>query len=140
MAGSYAAAQTVTIKSTTAAASICYTTNGTIPTATVPGTCDANVGESSLANRGTVSVTASETINSIATLTGGANSGNVAAAYVIPVANATPTASPAAGSFTSTQTVAISLARRKHDLLHHQWIGSNSGYAGNVRFQWRRGT
>jgi hypothetical protein len=106
-AGSYASAQTVTIKSTTAAATICYTTNGTIPTATVPGTCDANVGESSLANSGTVSVTASETINSIATLTGGANSGNVAAAYVIPVAVATPTAAPAAGSYTSTQTVTL---------------------------------
>jgi hypothetical protein len=73
----------------------------------VPGTCDANVGESSLANSGTVSVTASETINSIATLTGGANSGNVAAAYVIPVAVATPTAAPAAGSYTSTQTVTL---------------------------------
>ena len=108
IAGSYATAQTVTIKSTTAAATICYTTNGTIPTATVPGTCDANVGESSLANSGTVSVTASETINSIATLTGGANSGNVAAAYVIPVAVATPTASPAAGSYTTTQSVALS--------------------------------
>src|SRR5208282_2088414 len=105
VAGSYAAAQTVKIASTTAAATICYTTNGTIPTATVPGTCDANVGELGLANGATVSVTASETINSIATLTGGANSGNVAAAYVIPVAVATPTAAPAAGSYTSTQTV-----------------------------------
>jgi hypothetical protein len=74
----------------------------------VPGTCDANVGELGLANGATVSVNVSETINSIATLTGGANSGNVAAAYVIPVANATPTALPAAGSYTSTQTVALS--------------------------------
>src|SRR5208282_3206481 len=107
VAGSYATAQTVKISSTTAAATICYTTNGTIPTATVPGTCDANVGELGLANGATVSVTASETINSIATLTGGANSGNVAAAYVIPVAVATPTAAPAAGSYTSTQTVTL---------------------------------
>jgi len=109
-AGSYATAQTVKISSATAGATICYTTNGTLPTAAVAGTCDANVGESSMASGSTIIVSASDapvTVNAIATLATYTNSYDVGATYTIPTALATPTFSPAAGSYTSTQTVKI---------------------------------
>ena len=107
-AGSYASAQTaVKISSATAGATICYTINGTLPTAATAGTCDANVGESSMASGSTISVSVSETVNAIATLAGYTNSYDVGAAYVIPTALSTPTFSPAAGTYATTQTVTI---------------------------------
>lgn len=98
-AGTYTAAQSVTISTTTPSATIHYTTNGTTPTA------------SSTVYTGPITVGASETLVAIATATGLANSATASAKYVIniplPVA-ATPTFSPAAGSYTSAQTVTLS--------------------------------
>ena len=38
-AGTYSSTQSVTISTVTSGATLCYTTDGTTPTATVPGTC-----------------------------------------------------------------------------------------------------
>ena len=119
--GTYTGAQTVTITSTTAAASICYTTNGSTPTASTPGTCDSNYGtEFSLANGGSMVVSASETVEAIATLAGALNSGGdwlegtnstvASAAYFINqnVQAARPSFSEAGGIYYTPQTVTLS--------------------------------
>jgi N-acetylneuraminic acid mutarotase len=95
-AGTYAAAQTVTISDTTPGAVIYYTTNGTAPT-----TGSARCTDS-------ITVSSSETIEAIATATGYANSLIATAVYTItsPVA-ATPNFSPPAGTYATTQTVTI---------------------------------
>ncbi|HYN15287.1 MAG TPA: chitobiase/beta-hexosaminidase C-terminal domain-containing protein, partial [Terriglobales bacterium] len=86
-------------------ATICYTTNGTPPAATTPGTCSTGT---TLANGGTVTVSASETLEAIGTESGLTNSGVGSAAYVITVA--TPTFSPGAGTYSSAQPVTITSA------------------------------
>jgi hypothetical protein len=99
IAGSYTSAQTVTISDSTPGAVIYYTTNGTTPTT------------SSNLYRSSISVTATETIEAIATATGYSNSDVASATYTIEVSEpsaATPTFSPIAGSYTSAQTVTIS--------------------------------
>lgn len=95
--GTYTTAQTVTISDATAGATIYYTTNGATPTA------------SSTLYSGPIAVSSSERIEAIATASGYANSSVASATYTIniPVA-ATPTFSPAAGTYTSAQTVTIS--------------------------------
>jgi N-acetylneuraminic acid mutarotase len=95
-AGTYASTQSVTITDSTAGAMIYYTTNGTTPTA------------SSTPYTGAISVSSSETIEAIAVASGYANSAVASAAYTIqaPVA-ATPNFTPAAGTFTSAQSVTI---------------------------------
>jgi hypothetical protein len=93
VAGTYTSIQTVTISDTTPSSTIFYTINGGSPTQySTP-----------------ITVGVSETINANATATGYNQSATGIAAYVInlPVA-ATPTFSPAAGTYTSTQTVTIS--------------------------------
>lgn len=98
-AGTYTAAQTVTISTTTPSATIYYTTNGTTPTT------------SSTVYTGPITVASTETLVAMAAATGFANSPVASATYLInitlPVA-ATPTFSPGAGTYTSAQTVAIS--------------------------------
>jgi len=106
VAGSYVGKQTVVISSTTTGATICYTTNGSTPTAAVAGTCDAIAGESTLANGGSVTVGVTEQVAAIATLAGDTNSASKTAAYTITAA--TPTFAPVAGSYVGTQTVTIS--------------------------------
>ncbi len=95
-AGSYGPAQTVTISDSTSGATIYYTTNGTTPT-TASTTYSSAV---------TVSVT--ETLEALAVKTGYTNSAVGSAAYTINGAVATPTFSPAAGSYGPAQTVTIS--------------------------------
>ena len=95
-AGTYTSAQTVTISDTTSGATIYYTTNGTTPTT------------SSTVYSGPISVSATETIEAIAAATGYSTSSVTTAAYTIASAAATPTFSPAAGTYTSAQTVTIS--------------------------------
>jgi len=95
-AGAYGPAQTVTISDTTSGATIYYTTNGTTPT-TASSTYSS-----------AITVSATETLEAIAAKTGYSNSAVGSAAYTINGAVATPTFSPAAGTYSSTQTVTIS--------------------------------
>jgi sugar lactone lactonase YvrE len=95
-AGSYSSSQTLMISDSTQSATIYYTTDGTTPTT------------NSTVYAGPITVSSSETIKAIAA-TGYTISGVATASYVInlPV-TAAPTFSPAAGTYSSTQTVTIS--------------------------------
>lgn len=95
-AGTYSSAQTVTLSDATSGATIYYTTNGTTPTT------------SSTVYSGPITVSASETVKALATKSGYTNSAVGSAAYTINSAVATPTFSPAAGTYSSAQTVTIS--------------------------------
>jgi len=97
VAGSYAAAQTVTLADNAGGVTICYTTNGT----TTPvvnantGTCTAGTTYSS-----PITVSTSETIEAVAGGNGYASSSVASAAYIISGAPApTPTFSPGAGTY-----------------------------------------
>jgi hypothetical protein len=98
-AGTFAAAQSVAISTTTPGATLYYTTNGTDPTT------------ASTTYTAPVSVTTSSTLKAIATATGYTTSAVATAAYVIggttPQA-ATPTFSPGSGTYTAAQSVTIS--------------------------------
>ena len=95
-AGAYGPAQSVTISDGTSGATIYYTTNGTTPTT------------SSSVYSSAITVSATETLEAIATKSGYSNSAVGSAAYTINGAAATPTFSPAAGTYSSAQTVTIS--------------------------------
>ena len=97
--GTYTASQSVTISDSTAAPKIYYTTNGTTPTT------------SSTVYTGPITVSSSETLEAIAVASGETNSAVGSATYTIQQSSgttATPTFSPAAGTYTATQTVTIS--------------------------------
>ena len=95
-AGAYGPAQTVTISDATSGATIYYTTNGTTPST------------SSSVYSSAITVSATETLEAIATAPLYMTSGVGSAAYTINGAVATPTFSPAAGTYSSAQTVTIS--------------------------------
>jgi hypothetical protein len=99
-AGAYTSAQSVTISDATSGATIYYTTNGSTPTT------------SSTAYTGSIAVNSTETLEAIAGETGDTNSAVASAAYTItyspPPTVSTPTLSPAAGAYTSAQSVTIS--------------------------------
>ena len=100
--GTYTAAQTVTISDATKNSTIYYTTDGSTPT-TTNGTKYTS----------SVKVTASETLNAIATATGYMNSAVGTAVYTITLPTAsTPTFAPAGGAYTAVQTVTISDATK----------------------------
>ena len=86
----------MTISDSTSGATIYYTTNGTTPTT------------SSTKYTGAISVTTSETLKAIAVASGYTNSAVATAAYTIASVLPTPTFSPAAGTYTTAQTVTIS--------------------------------
>ena len=96
-AGAYGSAQSVTISTTTSGATINYTTNGTVPSSTV-GTVYSSP----------VSISATSTLQAIAYETGLSNSSVTSGVYTINGACATPTFSPAAGTYSSAQSVTIS--------------------------------
>jgi hypothetical protein len=95
-AGTYSSAQSVTLSDGTSGATIYYTTNGTTPTT------------SSAQYTGPIAVNSTETLQAIAVATGDTNSAVASAAYTITVTVVTPTFSPAAGTYSSTQSVALS--------------------------------
>jgi hypothetical protein len=98
VAGTYTSVQTVTISDTTAGAAIYYTTNGTTPTT------------ASTKYTSAITVGSTETVQAIAAASGYNNSVVASAAYTINLPNsaASPVFSPAAGTYTSVQTVTIS--------------------------------
>src|SRR6266849_5421757 len=84
--GTYMGIVTVGITSSTAGATIYYTTNGSIPTT------------SSNRYTGPFTVSASETVMAIATASGHTQSGVAAATYTIATPAATPTLSAGSGT------------------------------------------
>jgi hypothetical protein len=98
-AGTYTSAQNVTVSDTTAGATIYYTIDGTTPTT------------ASSVYTAPIAVSATQTIKAIATASGFTTSAVGSAAYTINITlptAATPTFTPAGGSYTTTQTVALS--------------------------------
>ncbi len=95
--GSFTAAQSVSITDATTAASIYYTTDGTTPTA------------ASKLYSNPIAVTSTMTVQAIATASGFSTSSVAGGTYTIslPVA-ATPKFSPAPGTYSSSQSVALS--------------------------------
>lgn len=87
VAGGYTVVITPTITTATSGATICYTTNGIAPTAPTAGTCGA--GSTTLTNGGTITVSSSETVEALGTLSGSTNSAIATAVYFIGVAPAT---------------------------------------------------
>jgi hypothetical protein len=97
--GTYTSAQSVTLSDSTSGATIYYTTNGTTPTT------------SSSVYSGAIAVSSGTvTIEAMGVLSGDTNSSVASATYTISTATtvATPTFSPAGGTYTSAQTVSIS--------------------------------
>ncbi|MGA3347262.1 MAG: chitobiase/beta-hexosaminidase C-terminal domain-containing protein, partial [Terracidiphilus sp.] len=95
-AGNYITVQSVTISDATAGTTIYYTTNGTTPTS------------SSTKYSGAITVSASETLEAIAIKTGFTNSSVATAPYTISTVLPAPAFSPAAGTYTASQSVTIS--------------------------------
>jgi LysM repeat protein len=94
--GTYSTAQSVSITSGSAGATIYYTTDGSTPTT------------SSAVYSSAINVHATETLQAVAVKTGYTNSAVAAAAYTIGAALPAPTFSPAAGTYTTSQLVSIS--------------------------------
>lgn len=97
--GTYTSAQSVTINCTTSGATIHYTTDGTTPTS------------SSATYSSAINVSETTTIKAIAIKSGMTNSEVATATYTINLPQVeTPTFSPAAGTYTSAQSVTINCA------------------------------
>jgi LysM repeat protein len=96
VAGSFSSSQSVTISDSTAGTTIYYTTNGTTPTT------------SSTVYSGPITVSATETLEAIAVKTGYTNSAVATAVYTIVPTLPAATFSPAAGTYTTAQSVTIS--------------------------------
>jgi hypothetical protein len=98
-AGIYSNTLTVTISSTTSGSTIYYTADGSMPTT------------SSAVYQGAIPMRATATVNAIATAAGYLQSAVASAAYTIDTGStpvvATPSFSPAAGTYSSAQSVTI---------------------------------
>jgi len=99
--GSYSSTQTVTISTTTSGATIRYTTDNSTPTETNGTQCSGS-GSCS------VTIASTTTLKAIAYESGWADSAVASAVYTITTAVANPTFSEPGGSYSSTQTVAVS--------------------------------
>jgi hypothetical protein len=93
--GTYTSAQSVTIGTTPPSATIYYTTNGSTPTT------------SSAVYAGSIAVSSTETVQAIAVGKGFFPSAVASASYTINPPAATPTFSPAGGTYASAQPVTI---------------------------------
>jgi len=119
--GTYTATQTVIIGSASSGAVVHYTTDGTPPTA------------SSSTYTGSISVSASKTINAIA-VKNGISSGVASASYVIQHTTATvsaPSLSPVGGSYGSAQIVTLSSATSGASI-YYTTDGSTPTVSSNV--------
>jgi len=96
VAGTYTSARTVTISSSTSSATIRYTTDGTTPSSTVGNLYS-----------GPISVGSTETVRAIGYKASWTDSLIGTAPYTITGTVANPSFSPAAGTYTSGQTVSI---------------------------------
>jgi hypothetical protein len=96
VAGTYSTAQTVTINTTTSGASIRYTTDASTPSETA-GTLYSSP----------ITVSTTTTIKAIAYASGMTDSQAASAIYTINNVVATPTISPAGGTYTSAQSVTL---------------------------------
>ncbi len=94
-AGTYGAAQTVSIKDATSGASIYYTTNGTTPTT------------ASTKYTAPLTVSKSETLKAIATAAGHTTSPVATAVFTIESPTPAPTFSPIAGTYEAAQQVSL---------------------------------
>ena len=101
-AGQYVSPQTVSISDSTSGATICFTTDGTTPNASV-GTCTHGTTYST-----SFSQSIPATVTAIGSKSGYTNSSAAANAYTLPSQVSTPSISPAAGQYTSPQTITIS--------------------------------
>lgn len=105
VAGNYTGTQTITLSSTTPGAVFCYRTDGVNPTAPTAGTCGAG----STTYGGSITVATTTTILALGTEAGFTNSTVANFPYTItPATVAVPTASPAPGSYLTTQSVTLS--------------------------------
>ena len=95
-AGTYTTPQSVTLSDATSGAAIYYTLDGSIPTT------------SSALYSGAITVSTTTTIKAIAAANGYITSGVVSGTFTITPPAATPTFSPAAGSYTTPQSVTLS--------------------------------
>ncbi len=115
--GTYLGTQTVTLSDSTSGATIFYTLDGS-----QPGT---STGGSTQQYNGALAVSSTETIKALATASGMTSSGTGSATYTIETQVATPTFSPAAGSYTSTQTVSISTTSPAPTTIYYTTDGSD---------------
>ncbi len=102
-AGAYSGVQSVTMGTTTSGASIAYTTDGSTPTES------GGIITNGMLYSGAISISANTSFNAIAFKTGLTDSAAGSASYFVTLPQAaTPTFSPAAGSYTTAQSVAMS--------------------------------
>jgi endoglucanase len=120
--GTYAAAQSVTISTTTSGASIRYTTDGSTPSETA-GTLYS----------GPVTIGNTTTLKAIAYESGMADSSVTSATYTISLPQvAAPTFSPGGGSYSSAQSVTISTATSGASIRYTTDGSTPSETAGNL--------
>ena len=114
--GTYTSAQSVTLSCSTPGATIHYTTNGSNPT------------DSSPTYSGPISISVTTTLKAIAVNTGMTNSAILTATYTINIPSpgtvATPTATPAGGTYTSVQNVTLSCSTQGATI-HYTTNGSD---------------
>lgn len=85
-AGTYTSAQSVTLTDSTGGATICYTVDGSTPTAATAGTCDST----SLTYSAAIAISTTTTLKAIATKAHDTNSSVMSALYTINIPAGSP--------------------------------------------------
>lgn len=117
--GTYPGAQSVSITDATAGAAIFYTTDGSSPTA------------ASSPYMGPITIGGTTTLESVATAPGFAISAVASATYTVTLPAATPTFSPAPGTYASSQGITIADAT-SGATIYYTTDGSNPGTSSNA--------